>query len=155
MCSSSPQRSKDRSASIRCAVCPTQPDRVSGRGKLNTCLLCWKVSSGPGTWVVRRYHGRDANGTGVYTVKNLRTPDGKLVLADDYSEPDGQTVLRFGQAQAAALAGRSSSGSGPLGPCTVRRAVEAYLEAKETEGRDIVDARWRVDARRDVRRTSK
>jgi hypothetical protein len=105
-----------------------------------------KVSSGPGTWVVRRYHGRDANGIGIYTVKDPTTPDGKLVLADDYSEPDGRTVLSFGQAQAAALAGRSSPGSEPLGPYTVRRAVEAYFEAKEAEGREIVDARWRADA---------
>jgi integrase len=105
-----------------------------------------KLSSGPGTWVIRRYHGRDANGIGVYTVKNLRTPDGRLVLADDYSESDGQTVLSFGQAQATALAGRSSSGSESRGPYTVRRAVEAYLEAKEAEGRDVVDARWRVEA---------
>jgi integrase len=105
-----------------------------------------KLSSGPGTWVVRRYQGRDANGIGVYTVKNLRTSDGKLVVADDYSEPDGQTVLSFGQAQAAAMAGRTSSGPGSREPYTVRRAVEAYLEAKEAEGRDVVDARWRAEA---------
>jgi hypothetical protein len=97
--------------------------------------------------VVRRYHGRDANGIGIYTVKNLRTPDSKLVLADDYSEPDGQTVLSFGQAQAAALTGRSSSGSESRGPYTVRRAVEAYLEAKEAEGRDVVGAPMRTSIR--------
>jgi len=105
-----------------------------------------KLSSGPGTWVVRRYLGRDANGVGVYTVKNLRATDGKLLVADDYSEPDGQTVLSFHQAQALALAGRTRSGLESRGPYTVRKAVDAYLEAKEAEGRDVVDARWRVNA---------
>src|SRR5262249_39433907 len=105
-----------------------------------------KLSSGPGTWVVRRYLGRDANGVGVYTVKNLRATDGKLLVADDYSEPDGQPVLSFHQAQALALAGRTRSGLESRGPYTVRKAVDAYLEAKEAEGRDVVDARWRVNA---------
>ena len=53
-----------------------------------------KLASGPGTWVVRRY-----SGGGTYTVKNLTTADDKLVIADDYSETDGNSVLSFGQAQ--------------------------------------------------------
>jgi hypothetical protein len=47
-------------------------------------------------------------------------------------------VLSFGQAQIAALAGRTSSG--PESPRPY------YLEAKEAEARDVVDARWRAKA---------
>ena len=49
-----------------------------------------KLASGPGTWVVRRY-----SGSGGYTVKNLLTADGVLVVADDFSEADGHGVVGF------------------------------------------------------------
>src|SRR5215475_3884100 len=62
-----------------------------------------KLASGPGTWVKRRY-----NGQGAYVTENLRTPDGALVLADDYSEPDGERVLGFAQAQSKAKGPRAS-----------------------------------------------
>src|SRR5262245_62431524 len=44
-----------------------------------------KLASGPGTWLARRY-----NGAGAYTLENLRTADGTLVIADDYSDADGR-----------------------------------------------------------------
>src|SRR6516225_1262667 len=53
-----------------------------------------KPRSGPGAWVARRY-----GGAGNYSVENLRTSDGLLVLADDYSDADGARVLTFAQAQ--------------------------------------------------------
>ena len=40
-----------------------------------------KLPSGPGTWLVRRYRGE-----GRYVVANLRTPDGELILADDFED---------------------------------------------------------------------
>src|SRR5215467_10336233 len=60
-----------------------------------------KLASGPGTWIVRRY-----SGNGAYAVENLRTPEGGLVVADDYSEADGAAVLNFAQAQERAKAKR-------------------------------------------------
>jgi hypothetical protein len=46
-----------------------------------------KRSSGPGAWVRRSWTD------GAYAVENLRTPDGKLVIADDYEDADGTSVL--------------------------------------------------------------
>src|SRR5450759_5098738 len=53
-----------------------------------------KLASGPGTWVVRRY-----SGDGRYSVKNLTTADDKLVVADDFSEPNRNSILSFAQGQ--------------------------------------------------------
>src|SRR5436190_3612314 len=80
-----------------------------------------KLASGPGTWLARRY-----NGKGKYTVENLRTADGALVIADDYSEADGHAVLRFGQAQERAKAARPASGK-QAGSYTVADALDAYF----------------------------
>ena len=43
-----------------------------------------KLTAGPGSWVARRYKGG-----GTYAVSNLRTDDGALVIADDFSDADG------------------------------------------------------------------
>src|SRR6476469_9239207 len=64
-----------------------------------------KLASGPGTWLVRQYSGE-----GRYTVENLRTTDGTLIIADDYSEADGAQVLSFAQAQERAQMRRSAAG---------------------------------------------
>jgi len=88
-----------------------------------------KLASGPGTWLVRRY-----NGDGKYAVENLRTADGALVIADDYSDADGHGILTFGQAQERAKARRSAAGK-PAGPYTVADAVKAYLRHLESDGR--------------------
>ena len=93
-----------------------------------------KLASGPGTWIARRY-----NGGGNYTVKNLTTTDDKLVIADDYSEPDGNRILSFAQAQEKAKAQHAHAERS--GSFTVKEVVESYLESKEADGRDVVDSR--------------
>ena len=100
-----------------------------------------KLASGPGTWVVRRY-----SGGGTYTVKNLTTADDKLVIADDYSEPDGNSVLSFGQAQEKAKPYRVDRKAGPY---TIAAAMDDYLQFLESDGRGpqtIRDARYRDKA---------
>jgi integrase len=99
-----------------------------------------KLASGPGTWLARRY-----NGDGKYTAENLRTPDGALIIADDYSEADGHTVLSFGQAQERAKRQQRAAGK-PAESYTVADAMDAYLAWLESEGRSaaaIADARYR------------
>ena len=99
-----------------------------------------KLASGPGTWLARRY-----NGDGKYTVENLRTPDGAVIIADDYSEADDHTVLSFGQAQERAKRQQRAAGK-PSGPYMVSDAMDAYLAWLESEGRSaaaIADARYR------------
>src|SRR5215813_8714975 len=66
-----------------------------------------KLTSRPGTWIARRY-----NGEGGYAVENLRTPDGALVLADDYQDADGERVFSFAQAQRAARGPRAARAGG-------------------------------------------
>jgi integrase len=99
-----------------------------------------KLASGPGTWVVRRYVG-DGN----YSVENLRTPDGKLVVADDYSDADGIAILTFGQAQE----GAKETVRGPAaaaGPYTVSDALKDYIADKEARGRPVGDAEYHKHA---------
>jgi integrase len=99
-----------------------------------------KPRSGPGAWVARRY-----GGDGKYSVENLRTVDGLLVLADDYSDADGARVLTFAQAQQKATGSRRPKD----GPHTVNDIVDAYLDVLEGEGRSpnaLRDARYRIDA---------
>jgi integrase len=98
-----------------------------------------RLASGPGTWIARRY-----SGGGSYTVKNLTTADNRLVIADDYSEPDGDRILSFAQAQEKAQARHVHAER--FGRLTVRDAVESYLESKEADGRDVVDSRCRANA---------
>jgi integrase len=101
-----------------------------------------KLQSGPGTWVVRRY-----GGAGKYTVRNLITPDGRMVVADDFSDADGHSVLNFAQAQEAAKAHRPAAVE-PTGPLTVNAAMDSYLEfLAHNKGRKTTDdARYRIDA---------
>jgi integrase len=85
-----------------------------------------KVTSGPGTWLRRRYTGQ-----GAYITENLRSSDGELVIADDYAESDGERVLNFAEAQQRAREGRNI-GSGAY---TVANAMEDYLRFLATDGR--------------------
>ena len=98
-----------------------------------------KLAAGPGMWIARRYQG-----DGAYAVTNLRTDDGVLVIADDYSDGDGVAVMTFAQAQNAARGKRKASG-----PYTVNDAVTDYLRFLESDGRSkqaIQDARYKIDA---------
>ena len=96
-----------------------------------------KLTSGPGTWIVRRY-----TGDGAYVVSNLRTVEGELVIADDYAEQDGERVLSFAQAQHRARGGRKAR----AGAYTVADAMDDYFRFLEGDGRSkhsIYDARRR------------
>jgi integrase len=96
-----------------------------------------KLGSGPGTWAARRYIG-----AGAYRLENLRMSDGQIVVADDFADSNGVSILSFAQAQAAIRGKRSR----PSGRFTVRDAVAEYLAAKAADGRDISDAKSRFDA---------
>ena len=80
----------------------------------------------PGLWIVRRRDGKK------YTVKNLRASDGSVVIADDYSDPDGDHVLDFAQAQKAATGPRQTSGRGGF---PVAEAVALYLAHLRNDSR--------------------
>jgi hypothetical protein len=101
-----------------------------------------KLTSGPGTWLVRCYSGK-----GRYTTENLRTGDGELVLSDDYEDSDGVRILSFGQAQQAARGPRGHRRS--VDAYTVADAVSDYLRLLESDGRaphSIRDTRYRAMA---------
>jgi integrase len=94
-----------------------------------------KLASGPGTWIVRRYAGE-----GRYVVENLRTADGRLIVADDYSDTDGEGVLDFGEAQEKAQERREdgTQDAADVSRLTVHKAVENYIaerDARETRRR--------------------
>ncbi len=98
-----------------------------------------KLSSGPGTWLARRYGGE-----GRYAVENLRTADGALVLADDFEDADGERILSFAQAQRAARGPHRRSGA-----YTVGDAADDYLRFLESDGRSphsVRDSRYRIEA---------
>jgi integrase len=100
-----------------------------------------KLTSGPGTWIARRYEG-----AGRYAVENLRTRDGELVLADDYADADGERVMTFAQAQRAARGPRAARAAGGL---TVASVMADYLDYLVSDGRSphaIQDARYRIEA---------
>jgi integrase len=99
-----------------------------------------KLTSGPGTWLVRRYVGE-----GRYVTENLRTADGVFVLADDFEDADGERVLSFAQAQRAVRGPKRPA----AGAHTVAAAVADYLMFLEHDGRSphsIRDARYRIEA---------
>jgi integrase len=100
-----------------------------------------KLPSGPGTWLARRYTGK-----GTYTVENLRTAEGDLVIADDFSDPDGVRILSFGQAQAQI---RTRPVPAARGSYTVGDAMNDYFRFLDGDGRakhSVYDARRRSDA---------
>jgi len=84
-----------------------------------------KLTSGPGTWLKRCYVGK-----GKYVTENLRTPDGAVVLADDYEDSDGERILSFAQAQRAARGPRAVRGG-----LTVADVIAADLEYLRSDGR--------------------
>jgi integrase len=76
-----------------------------------------RLNGRPGTWSVRRYTGEQT-----YTIEGL-----KGVVADDFADADGRTVLSFAQAQKRALGSKAKAG-----PFTVQEAVEDYLRHIES-----------------------
>lgn len=81
-----------------------------------------KVKNGPGTWAVRRYLGAQR-----YSLENLRTRDGTIILADDYADADGIAVLNFSQAQAKAAAlGQTAVVANADKLVSVSEAVQRY-----------------------------
>jgi integrase len=99
-----------------------------------------KLSSGPGTWIARRY-----DGDGGYTTENLRTIDDALVLADDYEDADGRRILNFAQAQQK-VRGVLKTKAGPL---TVSEILDDYLRFLDGEGRSrhsLASTKYRVEA---------
>ena len=99
------------------------------------------VGGGPGSWPVRR-----ADGAGGYSVQNLRTPSGELILADDYEDPDGARVMSYAQAQRAALKPRTAAQAKPY---TVADALDAYFRFLRNDGRashSVYDAERRSQA---------
>jgi integrase len=106
-----------------------------------------KLSSGPGTWVVRRYNAGKSGSP--YTVENLRTEQGAVLLADDFQDPDGVRVLSFAQAQRLAAKVKRASADQPIGPYTVADALDDYFIFLASDGRadhSIYDARRRDQA---------
>jgi integrase len=98
-----------------------------------------KLSSGPGTWIARRY-----DGDGGYKMENLRTIDDALVLADDYEDADGKRILSFAQAQQKARGARKAKSSATV----VSDVLDDYLRMLEGEGRarqSIADTRYRIE----------
>ena len=76
-----------------------------------------KLANGPGAWIARRY-----SGAGTLKNANLRTPDGAIVLADDFADADGEEVLSFTQAQNRVRGPRVAAGS-----YTVGSALDDYF----------------------------
>lgn len=103
-----------------------------------------KLPTGPGTWIARTYDQASAS----YAVTNLRTRDGNIIVADDYDDADGATVLSFAQAQERAKATTKTPRAEAAKPYTVADAVRDYLLRLEHDGRAahaIYDARRRIE----------
>ena len=95
-------------------------------------LLYRRLAGRPGSWAVRKYLGNQA-----YAESSMG------VVADDYSDADGVSVLTFAQAQAAALAYKPKA----TGPLTVAQALEFYLCDLDERGKSSAsDARIRAEA---------
>ena len=75
--------------------------------------------------------------------ENLVTADGRPIIADDYSEPDGKAVLSFGQAQERAKAYRPKVDADDGAPYTVATAMDDYIAFLEEHRRTAKDARYR------------
>jgi integrase len=100
-----------------------------------------KLTSGPGTWIARRYAGE-----GRYAVENLRTAGGELILADDYADADGERIMTFADAQRVARGPRAARSTGGL---TVSDAMADYFAYLRNDGRSphaINDASRRAAA---------
>ena len=98
-----------------------------------------KLANGPGTWIARRYSGE-----GDYSTENLRTPDGAIVLADDFADADGERVLSFTQAQ-----NRVTGAACRRRVIHCCRRIGRLLALSKSDGRSdhaIQDVRYRANA---------
>ncbi len=102
--------------------------------------LGYRKGQTAGKWVMRWYVGDQE-----YRVETIGT-------ADDTIDPDGDTILSFGQAQAIARdrfvqIKRTAAGLSPkVGPYTVRACLADYVTWLEQNRKTARDARWRADA---------
>lgn len=93
-------------------------------------------ANGSGTWVVRRRIDDRK-----YVVENLRTPDGQLVIADDFDHADGGVVLTFAMAQDRAKTDqRLAPEHKSAGAYTVADAMADYIAEREASRRPTADA---------------
>lgn len=92
-----------------------------------------KLANAPGTWLARRLNSNAAGGS-PYTRANLTTTDGRPVIADDYSEANGETILSFAQAQERAKAFRPDARQAH-GPYKVTDALADYFAHLREGGR--------------------
>jgi integrase len=88
-----------------------------------------RLGGKPGTWTVRRYAGKQT-----YSLEAI-----KGVVADDYSDADGTTVLSWDQAQREVLKRKPQAG-----PYTVGDAIKDYLDHIEHKAGHY-DARLHVN----------
>lgn len=98
-----------------------------------------KSKAGSGRWVVRLYVDE---GTKDYIVETIAD-------ADDMLDANGATVLDFWQAQEEARKchKRQSGGDASnFGPCSVKDAIEDYLQWMEANTKSAKDSRYRAEA---------
>jgi integrase len=95
-----------------------------------------KPKTGSGKWVRRRYI---TNQTYVMEV---------VAVADDYSDADGVAVLSYHQVveQERERFVKDAHAAAGKGPYTVRSAVDDYLDAFESRGKNPADARGRANS---------
>jgi integrase len=92
--------------------------------------LHYRRNKGPGTWVVK---GASASSTGYWT---KRVGD-----ADDFSESDGEKVLTFFEAQAAARKLATADDAPDASPATIDSALEDYATDLISRGANPANAR--------------
>jgi integrase len=128
-----------RSARVKCEIRREPHWQKISKG----CFIGYRRIANGGTWVARM---RDSGGRQHYEA---------LGAADDIRDPDGLTVLSFGQAQeharawftfkARELAGQTEPERGPF---TVAAALEEYLTARERRGsKGVKKDRYSAEAR--------
>lgn len=104
----------------------------TGRAALGYQRWPGKRGEAGGVWFLRRYVGRK------YRIETI-------ARADDMRLADGEAVLDFNQAQAAARARLNSPGR-PTTDLTVRQAMANYIVLKRANGQPISDLQSRVTA---------
>jgi integrase len=107
-------------------------------GRVHLGWQCWKGDK-EGRWILRRYIGSAYKDGKISYSRYRATTIGK---ADDYAPADGERILSFEQAEAAARATVDIPAS-RIHRLTVRQAFEKYLEHKRALGQSISDSNSR------------